>query len=441
MSEVVCASCGSQQVEGSAYCALCGRQFPRMGWLDESGDRAPVVLSQPAAAISPAGVGRRFLAAVVDCLASVLAAGLIVGIGFLVVGPVTDQWVAAFLPYGVGSAVMGLGVAIGQWIWQGRTGGTLGNTMMKIRIVDQRTYAPTGVARASLWWVLLGLSNLVPVLGPVLVLLSPSFDVGVMRQGWLDKITKAVAIDLRDQAGPISAASALGFGQVDPDPWPASQGSAFSQEPDVWSFTPGTQASAVSQGQQLPPDPFFEPAFQAAPGYPAPSNPPMPAFAWPETAQPSGVPPVSDPWASSAPVFDGLMTDVSAVSAPVAPNRPGAHMEAAPVAPIVLHLESGKTIAVTGPTLIGRSPQPPDAAAWVLVPLADPTRSVSKTHLQLGVDGDGLWVVDRGSTNGTILSAPGRPPQVVEPGVRARVPIDSTIHLGDRKILVRAGVA
>jgi hypothetical protein len=34
------------------------------------------------------------------------------------------------------------------------------------------------------------------------------------------------------------------------------------------------------------------------------------------------------------------------------------------------------------------------------------------------------------------VSAPGRSPQVAEPGARVRVPMGSTIHVGDRRIVV-----
>ena len=70
-------------------------------------------------------------------------------------------------------------------------------------------------------------------------------------------------------------------------------------------------------------------------------------------------------------------------------------------------------------------------------------RQASREHvhqllelLQPGVDSAGLWLTDRGSTNGSVVSAPGLPPRVAEPGARVRVPVGSTIHLGDRRVLV-----
>ena len=103
---------------------------------------------------------------------------------------------------------------------------------------------------------------------------------------------------------------------------------------------------------------------------------------------------------------------------------------------VVLELESGQSVRVDGPTLVGRNPQAPGSTGVNLVQIADPMRSVSKNHAELGVDSAGLWLTDRGSTNGTVVSVPGLPPRVAEPGARVRVPVGSTIHFGDRRVVV-----
>ena len=65
------------------------------------------------------------------------------------------------------------------------------------------------------------------------------------------------------------------------------------------------------------------------------------------------------------------------------------------------------TIGVDGLVLLGRNPQPrvgeEDAT---LIKVLDESRTVSKSHLAVGVDAGGLYVMDRGSTNGTIVTAP-----------------------------------
>ena len=84
--------------------------------------------------------------------------------------------------------------------------------------------------------------------------------------------------------------------------------------------------------------------------------------------------------------------------------------------------DAGPSFVVDGLALVGRSPQPSDGAR--LVALGD--LSLSKTHAQLGLAADGaLVVMDRGSTNGSVLVRAGatRP-------LAARQPV--TLVAGDR---------
>jgi uncharacterized RDD family membrane protein YckC len=68
-------------------------------------------------------------------------------------------------------------------------------------------------------------------------------------------------------------------------------------------------------------------------------------------------------------------------------------------------LDDGRELAVSGLVLLGRNPQArPGEDDAELIKVADETRTVSKTHLALGVDATGLFVMDRGSTNGTTLT-------------------------------------
>ncbi|MCR1984578.1 FHA domain-containing protein, partial [Cellulosimicrobium cellulans] len=197
--------------------------------------------------------------------------------------------------------------------------------------------------------------------------------------------------------------------------------------PDPWAF-PSTPAPAqgglitgvpgVGGGASAPP-----PAPAPAPA-PAPTPAPVPASA-PAAAAAPAVPEAAEPeWDS---------TRMSA--------RDVRAMDPAPDVSVVLELESGERRTVDRPTLVGRNPQAPDDGPWTLVAVDDPTRSVSKTHAELRVDPSGLWLTDRGSTNGTVVSVPGSPPRVAEPGTRVRVPVGATIHVGDRRLVVHPGVS
>jgi hypothetical protein len=67
--------------------------------------------------------------------------------------------------------------------------------------------------------------------------------------------------------------------------------------------------------------------------------------------------------------------------------------------------DTGESFLVEGLVLVGRRPEPrPGEPVRHLVPLASQDMSLSKTHAQLQVAPDGVLVVmDRGSTNGSVL--------------------------------------
>lgn len=82
------------------------------------------------------------------------------------------------------------------------------------------------------------------------------------------------------------------------------------------------------------------------------------------------------------------------------PEMPG------PVPPsATLHMSDGRRVEFRGIALVGRDPTPrPGEDPDLLVRVADPGRSVSKTHLAVGTDRAGIWVADRDSTNGTVVT-------------------------------------
>lgn len=102
-----------------------------------------------------------------------------------------------------------------------------------------------------------------------------------------------------------------------------------------------------------------------------------------------------------------------------------------------LSFDTGGSVEVTGLTLIGRNPEPrPGEQVAHLVPLESGDMSLSKTHAQVQIARDGeLVVMDRGSTNGSVLIrqgvsrdlAPGRPTTLL--------PADR-VRLGDREMTV-----
>ena len=104
----------------------------------------------------------------------------------------------------------------------------------------------------------------------------------------------------------------------------------------------------------------------------------------------------------------------------------------------VAELDDGREIPVRGLVLIGRNPQPEEGETDAeLVKLPDESRTVSKTHLALGVDDAGLFVVDRGSTNGSVITEPGR--AAVPAGAFHAVSVSegTIVSVGDHWVRIR----
>lgn len=104
----------------------------------------------------------------------------------------------------------------------------------------------------------------------------------------------------------------------------------------------------------------------------------------------------------------------------------------------VAELDDGREVSVRGLVLLGRNPQPEEGETDAeLVKLSDESRTVSKTHLALGVDDAGLFVVDRGSTNGSTITPPGG--ATVRAGAFHAVPVSegSVVSIGDHWVRIR----
>ena len=98
----------------------------------------------------------------------------------------------------------------------------------------------------------------------------------------------------------------------------------------------------------------------------------------------------------------------------------------------MLELDDGRLFDVPGLLLLGRNPQArPGEEDAELIKVADETRTVSKTHLSLSVDASGLFVMDRGSTNGTTLTAPGQDSRYCLAGEVVSVEPGSIVSFGD----------
>jgi pSer/pThr/pTyr-binding forkhead associated (FHA) protein len=69
------------------------------------------------------------------------------------------------------------------------------------------------------------------------------------------------------------------------------------------------------------------------------------------------------------------------------------------------------------------------------VAVPSPLREVSGTHLEIQQEGYTVVVRDVGSTNGTIVTAPGTAPSLLSPGESRVVPVGCILDLGDGNVL------
>lgn len=192
---------------------------------------------------------------------------------------------------------------------------------------------------------------------------------------------------------------------------------------------------AVAQHSAPPPSP--------PPASPAPYAPPPLPDVQPLQVAGSPFPPAApaaqpaSPWLLATPAPQGPVAlpdeHTRAAARPPAPPVAAAQPGAIPV----LRFEDGRRVPVTSFILLGRNPERgTDDPTAQLVVVDDQT--VSKTHVALGVDAAGLWLVDRHSTNGTAVVSGNGEVSPVAPGTAVRVAIGSWVRVGTRTVLVEA---
>lgn len=164
--------------------------------------------------------------------------------------------------------------------------------------------------------------------------------------------------------------------------------------------------------------------------------PPTPPLEQPYAQQPPvAQPPVAQQAAAASSVADA--TIVPSQLPDLHDDDLGATRVARPRA-LVLELDDGARIQLGGRVLIGRNPTLQPGEAGTLVPIPDDTRSVSKTHVAIDVEGGTIQVVDRHSTNGTAIVRSGKETRLVG-GVPTRAEVGDTVLLGDRRAVISRG--
>lgn len=194
----------------------------------------------------------------------------------------------------------------------------------------------------------------------------------------------------------------------------------------------GTPPVAPSSGFLAgAPSPVPTPITQVpAPGAPtrptpaAPSVPPVPSF---------GATPPGPPQPIQPPVADVPGAPQAAPAQPVPapfPSGPGP-------ASVSLHLDGGEALVLDRAWVLGRDPvAPPQAPHAGSHPVADESKSISKTHVLLTPHPIGAEVTDLHSTNGVSVETTAGTVVRVAPGVPTPVPPGTVVHYGNRRVTV-----
>lgn len=333
-------------------------------------------------------LGRRLAAYVIDAIVPALASVLI-NLG------ARDGGAGANVPLIVVGVLLGLAWAVVCWQQLATAAASPGMRLLKLQLVGFYNGRPVGWGRVLLRWLVFAALS---ATGLGLLLLLASVLMSPRHQGWHDRVANAVVIVARPLAPPA--------------------------------------AKAVTARASAP----------AAPEQTSTATPATPAVASAPPAQPAGPRPAAD--VASDPAVGPDLAPLAAE--PLSPTAPASYEHASDehasdetrrtiLDGWVAELDDGREIVVRGLVLLGRNPQPSGEgeADAELVKLPDESRTVSKTHLALGVDDAGLFVVDRGSTNGSTVTPPGRPTTPVGAFHAVSVAEGSVVSIGDHWVRIR----
>ncbi len=352
---------------------------------------------QPQAITYPiAALERRFIAFAVDRLLAWSLLGA-VGVGtYLVVSD--DVWTVL-------GAVAGTMVLL--WlvlaVVLGVTGSSPGKAMCGLRVVHHGSGTPIGAGPALLRSLVLGASGL-PTFGLGFATLAWTAveDRSRQRRGWHDHLTHTVVVDVRPAVEVADTAADHGPRHI-----VNLTAMRLVPAPPVEPVRTPERSEHSTRRQPLPTD-------VAAPSAAPQPLPPQPLPPQPAPPQPAPPPPVPPP-----------PLPQQAASWPAGPPR------------WRVHFDNGESFVIAGLALVGRRPEARTGEQVAhLVPLSSADMSVSKTHAQFGPASDGTIVVmDRGSTNGTILVRQGVSRQLA-PGKPAALVDGDKVVYGDREMVI-----
>jgi hypothetical protein len=299
----------------------------------------------------------------------------------------------------------------------GLYGLTPGKAMLGLRVLSAEDARPIGVPKALLRTFLLGVATL-PTLGfgAAALAWTAMVDPSGWRRGWHDLRTGSVVVDVRarpvpeerDYEPPRQVVNLTAMRLVPASPTPPRRVPTRGKRPPALPTEPAPAAPTVTPRQGL-----GWPLVGDAPGASVPTPlPPLPQ----RGPRPSAPPP------------EFSITERT---------RPRPADTADPPARWQVTFDTGERFEVRGLTLVGRRPEPrPGEPVKRLVTLPSDDMSLSKTHAQFQVVPDGaLVVMDRGSTNGSLLIRAGVTKRMAG-GKPATMRDGDRVRFGDREMTV-----
>ena len=309
-----------------------------------------------------------------------------------------------------GLIIIALAAAMTAWLWT--RGYTPGHRLLGLRWAAWDGAGPAG-ARSVGWYALAGLVG-TPTLGvvPIITLLVTD----PQGRNWIDRVCGTVVViagpagTAAPRSGPVAVPGTAGMSRAPgaAGPVPAFVEDTQEQPPLTASQLRDRLGAAAAAGAADGP-------FAAIPAIPTVPTAPT-ALAAPVALA-----------AAAEPIGDGRI---------FAPTPAPAGPAPAPAATLVM--DTGQRIALVAPrTLLGRAPVA--VSPWEeadTVPVTDPDRSISKTHLAVLLDGDRLSVRELGSTNGSAVVAADGARTTLLMGQDVAVPDGARVELGDRSFTV-----
>ena len=395
------------------------------------------------AGVTIAGLGARALVSILDVVPLALLSLLVSLLGAQNLPP------TVILVVGIAATLVSLGWLVFLWWGYATRGQGLPATWFRIRVLRLADGRPLGWGRWFLRVLVWYGSMIVPIVWLVLVVMM---IVHPRRRGWHDLAGQSVVVQAKGpaaqsaEAPPIQRLAVASANMVSlPAHLVASRALFVAPE----APRPESVADRGNEPITALPD-FGGPASVPAPSSFAPiaevpwnqwgAQPPAQPPVYPQQipynapgAYPS--PPQLQPVQPAAPLIVAEDDDMTRTHLAPVGRVPGPPRKATDGWQV--RLDDGRTVPVTGLVLIGRNPRPqPDEQAQ-LVQAGVESRMVSKTHLAVGLDHRGLYVMDRGSTNGTAIANSGGQFEPCAPGDPVRVREGQIVSFGDRYLEVR----